>query len=228
MKAMILAAGRGERMRPLTDTCPKPLLDVGGEPLLGWHLRRLARVGITEVVINHAWLGEQIEARLGNGAEWGVRINYSREAEALETAGGIAQARELLGEAPFLLLSGDVYSEYDLTRLLPVAAAMRADPQRLAHLVMVDNPLYHPHGDFALVDGLIAPDAVPRLCYANIAVCSPSIIDGVAAGEVAKLGPLLADAARAGRVTGEYFSGVWINVGTPVDLAEARAAASGL
>ncbi|WP_255992167.1 N-acetylmuramate alpha-1-phosphate uridylyltransferase MurU [Chitinolyticbacter albus] len=222
MKAMILAAGRGERMRPLTDHCPKPLLEVGGVSLIGWHLRRLAAAGITEVVINHAWLGEQIESRLGDGADWGLRIEYSREATALETAGGIAQARPLLGEAPFLLLSGDIYCNYDLAGLLPVAAAMRADPDRLAHLVMVDNPPYHPGGDFALEGGQIAPDGEPRLCYANIAVCSPCLVDGVASGSVAKLGPIFARQGRAGRITGEYFAGTWLNVGTPADLDQAR------
>ncbi|UXY15025.1 nucleotidyltransferase family protein [Chitiniphilus purpureus] len=225
MKAMILAAGRGERMRPLTDTCPKPLLEVGGLPLIGWHLRRLAAAGITDVVINHAWLGHLFEARLGDGRGYGVRIAYSAEGQALETAGGIAQALPLLGSEPFVLVSGDLYCDYDFGRLRALASRMA--PRTLAHLVMVDNPPYHPHGDFALIDGLIAPDAEPRLCYANIALCRPGLVAQVAPRTVARLGPILADAARAGRVGGERFDGLWINVGTPDDLAQARAYASG-
>ncbi|AOY00528.1 N-acetylmuramate alpha-1-phosphate uridylyltransferase MurU [Jeongeupia sp. USM3] len=223
MKAMILAAGRGERMRPLTDSCPKPLLDVGGTPLIGWHLRRLAAAGVTEVVINHAWLGAMIENALGDGSAYGVRIAYSPETVALETAGGIAQALPLLGDAPFLLLSGDIYTGYPLQRL--VSTAMQLPPARLAHLVMVDNPPYHPDGDFGLVDGLIAPDGAPKLCYGNLAVIRPALLAGIVAGDVARLGPILVREARAGRVGGEHFDGAWFNVGTPADLQDVRQAA---
>jgi len=218
---MILAAGRGERMRPLTDQTPKPLLDVGGLPLLGWHLQRLAAAGIHEVVINHAWLGEQIVATLGNGAAYGVNIAYSAEASALETAGGIAQALPLLGPEPFLLLSGDIFTDYDFGPL----RARAMGTQEMAHLVMVANPPYHPRGDFALNGQRIDADAEPRLCYANIGVCRPELVAEVAAGSVAKLGPLLVEQARAGRVSGEFFDGLWINVGTPQDLQQAQAAA---
>ncbi len=219
---MILAAGRGERMRPLTDTCPKPLLDVADTPLIGWHLKRLAAAGVTDVVINHAWLGHMIEAALGDGTAYGVKIAYSPETTALETAGGIAKALPLLGEEPFLLLSGDIFTDYDLGRLVAVAQAMRHSPRRLAHLVMVPNPPYHPNGDFALVDGLIAPDDAPKLCYANLAVCQPALVAEVAAGGIAKLGPILARFAREGRISGETFDGLWANVGSPADLAETR------
>lgn len=221
MKAMILAAGRGERMRPLTDTCPKPMLEVGGRPMIAWHLQRLAVAGVTEVVINHAWLGAVIEAGLGDGSAWGVRISYSPEATALETAGGIAQALPLLGDAPFLLLSGDVFTDFDLRRLVVAAQRMAADGT-LAHLVMVPNPPYHPNGDYALQDGLIAPDGAPKLCYGSIGVCHPALVAGVVQGCVAKLGPLLAQAARAGKVSGELYDGVWVNVGTPLDLHQAN------
>lgn len=220
MKAMILAAGRGERLRPLTDTCPKPLLEVCGKPLIVWHLLRLAAAGITEVVINHAWLGEQIEATLGDGQAFGVSLRYSAEGEARETAGGIALALPLLGEQPFLLLSADIYTDYDFSQLVERAQAMPAE--QTAHLVMVSNPPYHPQGDFALIDGWIAPDAQPKLCYANIAICRPSLVAGVAPGSVAKLGPLLAAQAKLGRVSGERFDGRWVNVGTVADLDEAR------
>ena len=222
MKAMILAAGRGERMRPLTDTCPKPLLEVAGRPMIVWHLLRLAAAGVSEVVINHAWLGQQIEATLGDGSAYGVRIAYSPETTALETAGGIAKALPLLGDAPFLLLSGDVYTQFDLAGLAETARDMARNPQRLAHLVMVPNPPYHPHGDYALRDGLIDPDGAPKLCYASLGVCSPALVAGIESGQVAKLGPLFAAQARAGRVSGECYTGPWVNVGTPHDLDQAN------
>ncbi|MCX7204857.1 MAG: nucleotidyltransferase family protein [Proteobacteria bacterium] len=221
MKAMILAAGRGERMRPLTDTCPKPLLEVGGTPLIVWHLRRLAEAGISEVVINHAWLGDMIEERLGDGSAYGVRIQYSAEDVALETAGGIAKALPLLGDEPFLLISADIFTEFDLHRLLVHAKTM--DKNCLAHLVMVPNPEYHPSGDFALENGLIVPSGAEKYCYGNLAICRPALLAGVAVGEKAKLGPLLAQYAAEGKVSGEYFDGAWVNVGTPADLQQANA-----
>lgn len=227
MKAMILAAGRGERMRPLTDTCPKPLLEVGGKPLIVWHIVRLAAAGVREIVINHAWLGPGIEAALGDGSAWGVTISYSAEGQALETAGGIAKALALLGDAPFLLLSADIFTDFDLAGLLQRASSL--PPERLAHLVMVANPPYHPRGDFALrADGLIDPDAEPRLCYANLAICRPALVESVVPGSMAKLGPLLTTHGRAGRISGEVFNGSWVNVGTPADLDEARCHAARL
>lgn len=225
MRAMILAAGRGERLRPLTDTTPKPLLDVGGEPLIGWHLQRLAAAGIREVVINHAWLGGQIEARLGDGSAYGLHIAYSPEnPQALETAGGIAQALPLLGDVPFILLSADIFTAYDFRLLRAAGEQLQAEPERLAHLVMVDNPPYHPAGDFALQAGRIVPDGLPRLCYGNLAVCRPALVAGVVPGTAAKLGPLLKQHGQAGRISGEHFAGLWINVGTEADLAQARLA----
>ncbi|KAF0814509.1 UTP--glucose-1-phosphate uridylyltransferase [Andreprevotia sp. IGB-42] len=225
MKAMILAAGRGERMRPLTDTCPKPLLEVGGVPLIGWHLRRLAAAGVTDVVINHAWQGHRFKEVLGDGADYGVNIAYSPESTALETAGGIAQALPLLGDAPFLLLSGDVYTTVDLAHLAVVARQMAGQQQRLAHLIMVPNPPYHADGDYALHDGLIDPDGKPRYCYGSLGVCHPALVAGVVAGSVAKLGPIFAREARAGRISGELHTGNWVNVGTPQDLQQANALA---
>jgi len=162
MRAMILAAGRGERMRPLTDACPKPLLPVGGRPLIAWHLERLARAGIADVLVNHAWLGERIEAALGDGRAYGVRLRYSAESPALETAGGIAHALPFFQGRPFLVLNGDVWCDWDPARAARLAAAWPAG--RLAHLVLVDNPAHHPEGDFVLqADGLVAPrpDAGP-------------------------------------------------------------------
>ncbi|STR45379.1 N-acetylmuramate alpha-1-phosphate uridylyltransferase MurU [Iodobacter fluviatilis] len=219
MKAMILAAGRGERMRPLTDTCPKPLLEVGGTPLIGWHLHRLAAAGITEVVINHAWLGAMIEERLGDGSAYGVRIQYSAEDVALETAGGIAKALPLLGDEPFLLISADIFTDFDLHRLLAYAKTM--DQNHVAHLVMVPNPEYHPLGDFALENGLIVPNGAEKYCYGNLAICRAGLLADVVLGEKAKLGPMLAKYAAEGRVSGEYFEGTWVNVGTPADLQQA-------
>ncbi|MBV8465653.1 MAG: nucleotidyltransferase family protein [Burkholderiales bacterium] len=225
MKAMILAAGRGERMRPLTDATPKPLLPVGGKPLIVWHIERLAAAGVHDIVINHAWLGAQIEAALGDGSQWGVRIAYSAEAVALETAGGIAQALPLLGSAPFLLISADIYTDYPLAQLVAVAQTMVQDQARLAHVVMVDNPPYHPIGDWALSDGRIDPAGADKLCYANLAVLKPAVVDGVAPGSIARLGPILAQAAANRQVSGEHYGGDWYNVGTPDELAAADHAA---
>lgn len=225
MKAMILAAGRGERMRPLTDHTPKPLLAVAGKPMIVRHIEALAAVGVREIVINVAWLGEHIVAALGDGAAFGVSLVFSREETALETAGGIAYARHLLGDAPFLLLSADIVTDYPLTRLTAAAAALANDPDRLAHLVVVPNPPYHPGGDFGLTaDGLIDPDADARLCYANLMVLKPALVAEVPAGAIAPLGPLLKAAARQGRISGERYEGGWFNVGTVDELAAASAA----
>lgn len=216
MKAMLLAAGRGERMRPLTDTVPKPLLEAGGKALLAWHLERLAAAGFREVVINVSWLGERIVERFGDGAGYGLAIAWSRESPApLETAGGIAAARPLLGEAPFLLVNSDVFSDFDFARLRGFALG-----QALAHLVLVPNPPHHPHGDFSLDDGRAGRAAAPRYTYAGIAVLSPRIVAGVGAGAKAALGPLLHAAAERGEATAELHSGQWRDVGTPQRLAE--------
>ncbi|MDK2123026.1 N-acetylmuramate alpha-1-phosphate uridylyltransferase MurU [Parachitinimonas caeni] len=227
MKAMILAAGRGERMRPLTDTTPKPLLPLKGKPLIVWHLERLSDAGVTEVIINHAWLGSQIEATLGDGQRWGIAIRYSAEGYARETAGGIALVRDWLGNAPFLLLSGDIYTDYPLGSLIAQAPQLMANPEVLAHLVMVNNPDYHPLGDFGLINGYINPNLEPRYTYGNLALMRIQLVEKVRAGEVAKLGPLLVEAGEKGGVSGEYFGGRWFNLGTPSDLSLAEAVIMG-
>ena len=226
MRAMILAAGRGERMRPLTDTCPKPLLRAGGLPLIGWHLRRLAAAGVRDVVVNHAWLGERIEQALGDGRDWGVSIRYSPEGEALETAGGIAQALPLLGEAPFLVINGDIWCDWDVGRARTIAERMLALGLN-AWCVLVDNPAHHPTGDFALHSGRLADDpsgagagAADRLTFAGVGLYRPGLFEHVAPGARAPLAPLLRAAARARRAGAERHTGRWIDVGTPQRLAE--------
>jgi MurNAc alpha-1-phosphate uridylyltransferase len=221
-KAMILAAGLGERMRPLTDHTPKPLLRAGGKPLIVWQLERLRKAGFTELVINHAHLGMQLETFLGDGAEWGVRIAWSDEGSPLETAGGIVKARGLLGEMPFLVTNGDVYADFDYARLHPVLDDMAAHPDRLAHLVLVDNPPHHRHGDFVLDQGRVTlppTHAAGALTFSGIGCYRPELFDGIQPGEKARLAPLLHAAMRAGRVTGDHFSGRWEDVGTPERLA---------
>lgn len=218
MHAMILAAGRGERMRPLTDTLPKPLLTVGGKSLLVRHVENLAAAGVRHIVVNHAHLGVLIEEHLGDGSAFGVLIHYSREGVALETAGGIALALPLLGDGPFLVVNGDIYCELDFNALAPRAAAMQAS-SAAAHLVLVDNPPQHPRGDFALVDGAVANDGERRLTYSGIGVYAPRLFAGVARGAKASLAPLLREAADAGAVTGEHYRGRWEDVGTPERLA---------
>lgn len=221
MKAMILAAGLGERMRPLTDHTPKPLLPVGGKPLIEWQVGRLRAAGFTELVINHAHLGRQIEDRLGDGSRLGVTIAWSDEGTPLETAGGIAKALPLLGAAPFLVSNGDVYAEYDYGRLRAVLADMACNPGRVAHLVLVANPPHHPAGDFILEDGLarLPPThAAGRLTFSGIGCYRPELFAGIVPGDKAKLAPLLIAAMNAGKVTGEYFQGRWEDVGTPARL----------
>ena len=215
MKAFILAAGRGERMRPLTDHTPKPLLMAGGKPLIVWHLERLAAAGFKEIVINHAHLGEQIETALGDGAQWGLQIQYSPEPPgALETAGGIANALPLLGGEPFLLVNGDVYCDVDFGHFSGLTAAN-------AHLVMVANPAHHTGGDFSLDgDRVVYAHGKQTFTYAGIAVFSPSFFADVKRGEIMKLRPLLDAAIAAGILTGERHSGRWVDVGTPQRLAE--------
>lgn len=223
MKAMVLAAGRGERMRPLTDCTPKPLLRVGGKPLIVWHLERLAAAGLHDVVINHAHLGMQIEAVLGDGARWGVSIRYSPEPEgALETAGGIANALPLLGyEEPFLVINGDIWCDWDVTR-----ATHPLPPGKLAHLVLVPNPPQHPLGDFSLRGGDVGADPAVtgvgmRVCtFAGIGIYHPAIFSEVTRGRPAKLAPLLRAAMGEQRVSGELHAGRWVDVGTPQRLAE--------
>ncbi len=224
MKAMILAAGRGERMRPLTDHCPKPLLAVGSEPLIGHHLRRLQAAGITEVVINHAWLGAQIEARLGDGADYGVHIGYSPEgAQGLETAGGIATALPLLGDDPFLVVNGDVLTDIDFQAALTIAAQLSAGGT-LAHLWLVANPSHNPGGDFVLAaDGAVSSaGAGSALTFSGIGVYHPQLFADTAPNQAAKLAPLLRTAMQQGQVQGSEHRGLWLDVGTVERLQQAN------
>ncbi len=223
MKAMILAAGRGERMRPLTDHCPKPLLAAGGKPLIVWHIERLRAAGITELVINHAHLGHRLEAALGDGHALGVRIAWSAEAEALETAGGIRQALALLGDAPFLVVNGDVFCDADFGALRQAATTLAAAGD-LAHLLLVPNPTHHPGGDFALAAGRVREAGAARLTFSGLGAYHPALFAGLTLGEQAKLAPLLRAAMAAGRVSGARHDGRWIDVGTPERLAELDAA----
>ncbi len=212
MKAMILAAGRGERMRPLTDHTPKPLLPVKGKPLLVHHLESLARAGVTEVVINTAWLGAQIPAALGDGGRWGLTLHYSDEGErALETGGGIHNALPLLGNAPFLLVNGDVFCDY------PWQALGRLQGEDLAHLLLVPNPGHHPKGDFALSGGRAREVGENRLTYSGCAILHPALFADCRPGRFA-LAPLLRQAMATDRVSAERWDGLWCDVGTPERL----------
>ncbi len=219
MKAMILAAGRGERMRPLTDTCPKPLLAVGGKPLIVWHLERLAAAGFVDVIINHAHLGALIEKALGNGQQWKLNIQYSPEPEgALETAGGIAQALPLLGGAPFLVINGDIFCDWN-----PALAVRSLSAEKLAHLVMVPNPPQHPNGDFCLDDGmvgtLVGADDTPSYTFSGIGIYRPEMFADITRGTRAKLAPLLVAAMTKNKISGELHGGTWLDIGTPDRLA---------
>jgi N-acetyl-alpha-D-muramate 1-phosphate uridylyltransferase len=217
MKAMILAAGRGERLRPLTERLPKPLVEAGGKPLIDWHLERLAAAGWREAVINVSHLADRIVAHVGDGARYGMRLAWSREAEPLETAGGIAKARHQLGDAPFLLVNSDIYCEYDFSALSSVSLG-----KNLAHIVLVPNPAHHMNGDFILQSGMVGNDGAPRYTYAGVAVVSPSLVSGVKPGDKVALGPLLRQAAGERRLSGELFRGVWTDVGTIERLTELR------
>ena len=249
MKAMILAAGRGERMRPLTDFTPKPLLKVGGKPLIVWHLERLAQAGFKEIVINHAHLGEQIEQTLGNGAQWGLSIQYSPEKVALETAGGIANALHLLGGEPFLVVNGDTFTNFDFSVLVPRPQAGLVEtyplaglsghlvdtseelgreavvPNCLAHLVLVDNPTQNPNGDFAIEfksqsEGILKNEGTPMLTFSGVGVYHPDLFADVVKGQAAKLAPLLRKAIDNNVATAQYYQGVWHDIGTPQRLQE--------
>ncbi|MFT4171576.1 MAG: nucleotidyltransferase family protein [Rhodocyclaceae bacterium] len=216
---MILAAGRGERMRPLTDHRPKPLLEVGGKPLIVWHIEKLARAGFHDIVINHAHLGGMIETALGNGRVLGVAIRYSPEAEALETAGGIVQALPLLGDAPFLVVNGDVFCDLPLAPFAARGLTRMTTRAALAHLAMVPNPAHHVGGDFVLgEDGALSEDGAERLTFAGIGVYRPELFAGIERGSKAKLGPLLRTAMAEHRASGELFDGRWVDVGTPERL----------
>jgi MurNAc alpha-1-phosphate uridylyltransferase len=231
MKAMIFAAGRGERMRPLTDTTPKPLLKVRGRPLIVWHILNLVRAGITDIVINHAHLGHMIEEALGDGEKFGARLMYSAEGSALETAGGIATARHLLGEEPFVAVAGDIYCPHFDFEQVKTALLDNdmwgnphpADRRDVAWLYLVANPEHHPAGDFALNSFSVANTGEPRHTFSGIGVYRPEMFDGIAPDTVAPLAPLLRRYADLGRVGGELYRGAWTDVGTPERLAELNA-----
>jgi MurNAc alpha-1-phosphate uridylyltransferase len=219
MRALILAAGRGERMRPLTDAIPKPLLPVGGRALIEWQVERLVAGGFRELVVNHSHLGALIESALGDGARFGAAIRYSHEPDALETAGGVAQALALLGDDPFVVVSGDIHTDFDYASLVPrIASIARAPERHAAHFVLVDNPPFHPGGDMALADGLVAREGA-RLTYGNISVFHPEPFRAIAPGTALKLFPWAYHLVEAGRVTGERYAGSWDNIGTPDQLA---------
>ncbi len=227
MKALIFAAGLGERMRPLTDHTPKPLLAVAGTPLIEWHLQRLAALGIDEVVINTSWLAEQFPRQLGDGSRWGLRLHFSHEGPVpLETGGGMYNALPLLGDAPFLAVNGDIWSDFDFARLPSTLDG-------LAHLVMVDNPAHHPRGDFILgPDSQLRDDGdAPRLTFAGIGLYRPSLLQGwqTVIGDVEgrdavpprfKLAPLLRAAMALEAVSGQHHAGAWTDVGTPQRLQQ--------
>lgn len=212
MKAMILAAGRGERMRPLTDHVPKPLLEVAGKSLVEYHVEALRDAGFRELIINYAWLGEQIVQHLGDGARFGVEILYSPEPEgALETGGGIHHALPLLGDESFLVVNGDIWTDYPYGRL-------NHPPSQLAHLVLVDNPPQHEQGDFSLDNGFVSDRGETALTFSGIGLYRTEMFAGQPPGAF-PLAPLLREAMRAGQVTGEYYAGGWTDVGTPQRLA---------
>lgn len=218
---MILAAGRGERMRPLTDDTPKPLLAVGGKPLIQYHIENLAAAGVRDIVINLAWQGAKLRAALGEGAGFGVRIQYSDEGDAaLETGGGICKALPLLGDEPFIVVSGDIWTSFPF-------ATLKLGPNDVAHFVVVPNPEFHAEGDFGL-RGARMTDTAPRYTYANIGVFTAQFFEGHRPGRFA-LAPLMFDWIRRGRVSGELYRGAWHNVGTPEQLAalDAQLAAGG-
>ncbi|WP_313034174.1 N-acetylmuramate alpha-1-phosphate uridylyltransferase MurU [Acinetobacter sp.] len=216
MKAMILAAGLGNRMRPLTLHTPKPLLEVGGKPLIVWHIEKLQKIGVTEIVINTAWLGEKLAQALGDGSTFGVKILWSHEGEGLETAGGIVNALPLLGEQPFILVNGDVWTTMDFAPLLDVKLQ-----DELAHLVLVDNPVQHPEGDFILANGRAytfdQTQQGEALTYSGVAVMHPKMFKGLESGK-RPLAPLLKQAMLEQQISASKMQGVWADVGTPERL----------
>ncbi|PXF63931.1 N-acetylmuramate alpha-1-phosphate uridylyltransferase MurU [Kangiella spongicola] len=214
MKAMILAAGRGERMRPLTDEHPKPLLKVDGRALIEWHIEALKDAGIKEILINTSWLGDQIPEYLGDGAYWGVNLTFSHEPTALETAGGIRKALDFFDDQPFIVVNGDVWSEYDYEKLLQ-------QPTKLAHIVLVPNPEHNPQGDFFLRDdGLVIAEGNNRATFSGIGVYQPEIFKDLKEDEPLPLAPLLKELMVEAQVTGELFDGKWHDIGTPERLKE--------
>lgn len=221
---MILAAGRGERLRPLTDTTPKPLISLGRETLIERHIRRLHAVGITEIVINTAWLGEKIEQHLGNGASYGVSIQYSRETNGcLETAGGIATALPMLGNSPFIVVNGDIFSDIDFSAVKNQAAALAHNRSISAHLWLVTNPPHHLNGDFSIDNnGLLKKDGTPKYTFSGVAVYRPEFFDGILPNVKRPLAPLLFEKSQQNQITATYCQEYWLDVGTSERLAIAR------
>lgn len=203
---MILAAGRGERLRPITDNIPKPLVKVRGKALLQYHIEALVAAGFIDLVINHAWHGEQIEQAMGDGSRFGAAIQYSPEGKALETGGGIFKALPLLGDEPFLVVNGDVFTDFPFAELV-------SQPSKLAHLVLIGNPPHNLKGDFALQNNQVLRQGEPRYTFSGIGVYHPAFFDGCTPGAF-PLAPLLYDAIDRGQVTGQYYQGVWEDVGT--------------
>lgn len=234
MKAMILAAGRGERMRPLTDTTPKPLLHAGGKPLIVWHIERLVNAGVRDIIINHAWLGEQIEAALGSGARFGARLNYSAENPALETAGGIAKVLPFFQGQPFLVVNGDIWCDWDHNHAKACAQALR-EHNAQAWLLLVDNPAHHANGDFLLsttqnqktpfvIASVTRPEdhihhpRAKRLTFSGIGVYQPELFTDIQPEKPTALAPLLRTAMAQGGVIGSHHNGNWMDIGTPARL----------
>ena len=218
-RALIFAAGKGERMRPLTERTPKPLLDAGGKALIAWHLERLAGSGIRDVVINVSWLAEQFEPALGDGSRWNLRLHYSHEGpEPLETGGGMLKALSLLGDAPFLVINGDILCDWN-----PMLAVRALGAEKLAHLVMVPNPPQHPKGDFCLDGGMVetpvGADDTPSYTFSGIGIYRPEMFADITRGTRAKLAPLLVAAMAKNKISGELHSGTWLDIGTPDRLA---------
>ena len=221
---MILAAGRGERLRPLTDTSPKPLISLGCETLIERHIRRLHLAGIDKIVINTAWLGEKIEQHLGNGASYGVQIQYSRETNGcLETAGGIATALPLLGDSPFMVVNGDIFSDIDFSAVKNQAVALAHNRSISAHLWLVENPPHHPNGDFSINNnGLLQKDGTPKYTFSGVAVYRPEFFDGVLPNVKRALAPLLFEKSQQNQITATLCKEYWLDVGTIERLEIAR------
>lgn len=221
MKVMILAAGRGQRMRELTENCPKPLLKIGDKPIIVHLIEQLSSAGLTDLVINHAWQGQQLVDTLGNGHSWGVKLRWSAESTALETAGGIANALPLLGNEPFAVINGDILTDYHFADLKDRGKEIK-DSNLLAGCVLVANPPHHPHGDFAIdATGLLATAGDKKMTFAGIGVYSPAVFNAVTPGEPAPLGPLLRELADRGKVAAWQHAGIWSDIGTPERLNDA-------
>lgn len=221
VKAMILAAGRGNRLRPLTDSIPKPLVPLCGKPLIEYHIEKLAEAGVEEIVINHAWLGDQIENTLGNGERWGVRIHYSPEPEGgLETAGGIINALSLLGNEPFVVVNGDIYTDMDFAPLIEQACSFSDSSELLAHLVLVPSPEFNAQGDFGLNEESRVQSEGGHT-FAGLSILHPNLFENMEVDFI-KLAPILREAMQAGKVSGELYEGFWSDIGTHERLHEAE------